>query len=323
MKILDDEFKRSSILRPVRLTRSCRRILGLITYRLGRSKLLWVKFSAKDFCDLGISLSTAKRSLQALRAKQDDIRIRVCWDPDTASWSYLMADVLRLMETNRAEPYLKTDGGRDRIIKTHARGRRITQEQLLLLQQGSNTGFFIESPDSSTAVSPSRTAPGQMTFQFKPGGNPHEQRECHFPVHYRGELKFPIDKQRTRGCAQLMKEKDNQEKQHPMKKLSHFLCKEHLIWLHYDNCKVNWNYGIAFTYCNKALDAGWRKDSIVEAYHIALLECHARATDQALCSGTGRVEWTNSSTVSAANRILQEQGRKFGEIHQLDEVVSS
>jgi len=151
---------------------------------------------------------------------------------------------------------------------------------------------------------------GQMEFSFGSGCNPHKHRECHFPVHYRGELKFPIDKQKTRGCAQLMKDKDKKEKQHPMNRLAHILCKEELYRMHYDNCKIQWTYGIAHKYCNEALNQGWHRDSIISAYYDSLIDCHGRATDQSMADNCTH-RWVNSSTVAGAWKILHREGRMY------------
>ena len=95
------------------------------------------------------------------------------------------------------------------------------------------------------------------------------------------------------------------------KKLAHHLVKREIASLHWDNCKVEFNYGIAYSYVREAIQRGWEKGSIVRAYRLALEDCHARATDQALMTGSGRIMWVNSSTVSKARDILRRIGCRY------------
>ncbi len=77
--------------------------------------------------------------------------------------------------------------------------------------------------------------------------------------------------------------------------------------LHWDNCKVIYRRGLAFTFALGALREGHEATDIATAYDRALHECHAFATDRtAHCGQVHRFE--PSSTVSRARKILKMDG---------------
>lgn len=123
-----------------RLTRSDARLVGWCGWLLKRSKKPWIHLCLPTFCKAtGIGLRTAKRSLQKIRTSPEtEIIARTI--NEKGVWKVLVSSAARLHGLQRSEPFIemKEIPGRrvaspsERIVKTHIRGERILEEQLIL-----------------------------------------------------------------------------------------------------------------------------------------------------------------------------------------------
>ena len=82
-------------------------------------------------------------------------------------------------------------------------------------------------------------------------------------------------------------------------RLAHHL-KRVLEGLHWDNCKVNYNPGMAFRYAETMLLRGFSYETILDGYEAGLSAMHATATDVGLLFGNPRLRFEASSTVNRA-----------------------
>jgi hypothetical protein len=80
--------------------------------------------------------------------------------------------------------------------------------------------------------------------------------------------------------------------------------KRRLARLHWDNCIVRFDEGVAFSFAAAALTAGFLEADILAAYDPALHKNHGRATD---CWAI----WHLGSTVSDAREFLTNTSRRF------------
>ena len=82
-------------------------------------------------------------------------------------------------------------------------------------------------------------------------------------------------------------------------RLAHHL-KRVLEGLHWDNCKVNYNPGMAFRYAETMLLRGFSYETILDGYEAGLSAMHGTATDVGLELGNPRLRFEASSTVNRA-----------------------
>lgn len=69
------------------------------------------------------------------------------------------------------------------------------------------------------------------------------------------------------------------------RRLAHVICRQDLRRHHWDNCKVDFHYGIAYRTALECLVRGYRREHISKAYLIELEELHKTATDVGLLLG--------------------------------------
>ena len=115
-----------------RLSRSDRRLVGWVKYRLSKSSKPWIQLCLLTFCKTtGIGLRTARRSLQKIRqCPQTEIVARTI--NEAGRWQILVSSSARLYGLKRAEPFTETADGAKRVVKEQIRGKEIKEEQLFL-----------------------------------------------------------------------------------------------------------------------------------------------------------------------------------------------
>jgi hypothetical protein len=115
-----------------RLSRSDRRLVGWVKYRLSKSSKPWIQLCLPTFCKTtGIGLRTARRSLQKIRqCPQTEIVARTI--NEAGRWQILVSSSARLYGLKRAEPFTETADGAKRVVKEQIRGKEIKEQQLFL-----------------------------------------------------------------------------------------------------------------------------------------------------------------------------------------------
>jgi hypothetical protein len=91
------------------------------------------------------------------------------------------------------------------------------------------------------------------------------------------------------------------------------IARNDLQGLHWDNCKVRFQFPHAFLYAFRALNEGHARVAISGAYDLALHQRHKDATDHDLNNGANLTRWEPSSTVSLAAERLRTDGRTAAE----------
>lgn len=305
-----------------RLSRSDRRLVGWIKYRLSRSSKPWIHLCLRTFCKAtGISLITAKRSLKKIRSSAEtEIIARTI--NENRTWKVLVSSTQRLHGIKRSEPFSIALDGQQRIVKDHIRGKRINEEQLVLneepLMWKAKPDNQIEQDTPNSKFGETEN-PNQMTFDDglssgslrSPGKTAHTRSSCttnkhvwtkfreyHFSDrHYKGG--FSEEKQRSKhGTADVGVKTRN---------LAWFIARNDLRNEHWSNCKVEHTMRHGFTYALQELRRGCNRQTIVKAYSMALHEIHAVAVDSGV---TKEGSWKPSSTIARARKILVD-----GECH--------
>ena len=299
-----------------RLSRSDRRLVGWIKFRLSRSSKPWIRLCLPTFCKTtDIGLRTAKRSLQKIRNDpKTEIVARTI--NECGRWYILASSCSRLHGLDRSEPFTEFEDGKKRVVKESLRGKRVTTEQLVLNEDPMMWKAKSQDRDRDTEDEQDSKFgpddPNQMTLPVYPGvtksssthtrlpstnnNNAWTNTECHFwDRHTKGG--FSKEKQRRKhGQAEYDQRMIN---------LSFFIARNDLKQEHWDNCKIKHRMKHAFTYSLQELRRGCNRQTIVKAYSMALHEMHGVAVDAGV---TEESSWQPSSTISRARRILIEGG---------------
>lgn len=280
----------------LRLSRSERRLVGWIKYRLAKSSKPWMHLCLPTFCKAtGIGLRTAKRSIQKIRnCPHTEIVGRTI--NENGRWKILVSSCARLHGLKRSEPFVNLENGKKRIVKDQIRGKKINEEQLILnedpiLWKAKSNDRLTDrlSTDQEVGSDQKVENPSQMTLNLSPN------RQCHFWDRHtiRGFTKV---KQRYKhGVADFGVKTRN---------LAFVVARSELQREHYDNCKIRFSMAHGFNYALRELQAGCKRRTIVKAYQMALEQMHAVAVD----AGETKANWSASSTVSRAGRILKDGG---------------
>ena len=89
-----------------------------------------------------------------------------------------------------------------------------------------------------------------------------------------------------------------------MIRLAHHL-KRVIEALHWDNCKVDYDPGMAFVYAKDQLLWGFSYEQILDCYSEGLSAMHATATDVGLLVGNPSLRFKASSTVNRARHLVR------------------
>ena len=273
----------------MKMSRSSLRLRGWIKYRVSRSSKPWIHIRLESFCQLsGLSIRTAKRSLQTLRDENNDLVIRTIHQD--RRWKVVASTTERLQGLKRSEPFNISESGGKQIVKESKMGKEIKHEQLIVGKEkvywNARTGDCLTT-DQEVEGSNSEN-PKQMKLDFSVsvkngcayiGGNSNEFKDK------RGHQQAGFYAKKQRGLAWALARQ--------MKRT------------HYDNMKVRHEMRHAFVYALESIKLNVKRQTIVKAYDMAAHEIHAEAVDQGITE-TGA--WAPSSTIHRARRILREGG---------------
>ena len=326
-----------------RLSRSDRRLVGWVKYRLSKSSKPWIRLCLATFCKAtGIGLRTAKRSLQKIRNDpKTEIVARTI--NENGRWHILVSSCSRLHGLTRSEPFTEFEDGKQRVVKESLRGKRVTAEQLVLNEDPvmwkakSNDSLItneINTQDSKFGtiehLTTDQEVGGLEERTENPCGHPNQMT---LPV-YPGDAQMcvtsssPIQAHSTSTETKFIRpntechfwdrhnkggfSKEKQRRKHgnadfdqKLINLSFFIARYDLKREHWDNCKIKHRMEHGFTFALQELRRGCNRQTIVKAYSMALHEMHGVAVDAGV---TEESSWQPSSTISRARRILIEGG---------------
>ena len=302
-----------------RLSRSDRRLVGWIKFRLSKSSKPWIRLCLPTFCKAtDIGLRTAKRSMQKIRNDpKTEIVARTI--NESGRWHILVSSCSRLHGLTRSEPFSESEDGKKRVVKESLCGKRVTAEQLVLnedpmMWKAKSQDRDRDTEDEQDSKFGPAEHPNQMTLPVYPGdaqksvtksssthtrssstnnNNAWTNTECHFwDRHNKGNNEI----------VQRRKH-DKAEFDQKMINLSFFIARNDLRREHWDNCKIKHRMEHGFTFALQELRRGCNRQTIVKAYSMALHEMHGVAVDAGV---TEESSWQPSSTISRARRILIE-----------------
>ena len=274
------------------LSKSGRRLLGWLRFRSSQSKTAWIKVNLSEFVKMsGVSLRTARRQLELIRHDpKHNVVVRTIYE--NQKWHLLASTAERLHKLQRVEPFSKTESGKHRIVKIRRDGRKLNEDQMIL---GKDASFWKAESDD----------------EMKPE-NAEDSKSC-VPEHplqtnFFGKLNKPSAK-----CHFLSKRREQQVVQrnkhakcgfgHRLTNLSHWIARNELRPLHWENAKPRYEGNFAFFFVRESLRKGAKRKHIIKAYDIALHQAHADAVDQGI---TEPESWRASSTISKARKLLAE-----------------
>jgi len=293
-----------------RLSRSDRRLVGWVKYRLSKSSKPWIHLCLPTFCKAtGIGLRTAKRSLQKIRNDpQTEIVARTI--NENGRWQILVSSCARLHGLKRSEPFVNLENGKKRIVKDQIRGKQINEEQLILNENPvlwkakSNDSL---STDQEVGGLEQKTEnpcdPNQLTLNQLLQEEPKKSKTDNADLRPKTQCHF-WDRHTKGGFTKV-----NQRYKHGVadfgvktRRLAFVIARSELQREHWDNCKIRFSMAHGFNYALRELQAGCKRRTIVKAYQMALKQMHAIAVD----AGETKVCWSASSSVSRAGRILRD-----------------
>ena len=277
----------------MKMSRSSLRLRGWMKYRISRSSKPWVHIRLDSFCELtGLSLRTAKRSLDVLRDGENDLVIRTIHQD--RRWKVVCSTTERLHGLKRSEPFNMSEDGRTQVVKERKHGKQIKHEQLFV---GNNKAYWnaktndLLSKDQEVGCSEQRTE------------NPCDPNQMKLDLRVSDKNRFAD----TKGKNFVFKDKRQVHEQarifaKKQRGLAWSLAREMKL-CHYDNMKVRHEMRHAFVYALESIKLNVKRQTIVKAYEIAAHEIHAEAVDQGV---TEAEAWPPSSTISRARKLLAE-----------------
>ena len=276
------------------LSKSGKRLLGWLRFRSNKSKTPWIKINLDEFVKMsGVSLRTSRRQLELIRHDpRYNVVVRTIYE--NQKWHLLASTAERLHKLQRVEPFSKTESGKRRIVKIRKQGRQLNEDQMII---GKDVAFWkaesneiLETSDSLSAEQEvggsTSNHPLQTTFFGKL--NEHSAK-CHFPKYKERRINPSKVKHAKCGFG------------HKLTNLAHWLARNKLKALHWENAKPQYEGQFAFYFARESLQRGVHQKAIIRAYDIALHEAHADAVDQGV---TEPESWRASSTISKARKIL-------------------
>lgn len=302
--------------KPVRKSRSCRRLVGFIRYRVGKSSKPWIRLRLDEFCNLaGVTDKTARRCLDKIREDQEsDIVVRTCYE--NQKWVLLCSTTKRLDGLKRSEPMESQKDGSKRIIKTRKDGKRINHEQLILGSEGclwkEEEQAALDNDDELEEVE--RENPNQMTFAQDISPELHEAWNNFLgnTSKKRDSLTDIFDPIVIKGFSQ----RENKDKHHKkefgeksLNRLAFFITRNEIEPLFWDNCKIANDKKIVWRFVKDSLQAGYHRRDIVNSFDEALHDCHAMAVDLDPFAEAG--SWRSSSTSFRARKRLSLKRKTF------------
>ena len=275
------------------LSKSGRRLLGWLRFRSAKSKKPWIKVNLQEFVAMsGVSLRTARRQLEIIRTcPKHNVIIRTIYE--NQKWHILASTCERLEKLQRVEPFTQNENGKERIVKIRKHGKRLNENQMIL---GKDASFWkaesddeMKQDDAQDSKSNASEHPLQTNF-FGKLNKPFAK--CHF---FKVNRRVHQDGQRSKHAKC--------EFGHRLTNLSHWIARNELRPLHWDNAKPRYEGNFAFFYVRESLRKGAKRKHIVKAYDIALHQAHQDAVD---LGETQPGVFRASSTISKARKLLAE-----------------
>ena len=274
------------------LSKSGRRLLGWIRFRSSKSKKPWIKVNLQEFVTMsGVSLRTARRQLEIIRTcPKHNVIVRTIYE--NQKWHILASTCERLDKLQRVEPFTQNENGKERIVKVRRNGKRLNENQMIL---GKDASFWkaesddeMKQDDADDSKSCVPDHPLQTNF-FGKLNKP--TAKCHFFSKRREQQVVQRNKHAKCGFG------------HRLTNLSHWIARNELRPLHWDNAKPRYEGNFAFFFVRESLRKGAKRKHIVKAYDIALHKSHQDAVDQGV---TEPGAWRASSTISKARKLLAQ-----------------
>jgi len=302
----------SSKCKRVRYSRTARRLVGYVKYRIGRSKAKpWIRIDLADFAKLAeINIRTARRCLDTIRNDvESDIVVRTCHQD--RRWVLLCSTTSRLHGLSRSEPLPQQNNGKKRIVKTRKNGSTITQEQLVVGSDGVYWGdeTSIQAEEETLVVSDN---PNQQELPLD-DEPPVDLSACWEmflkPAKSSNRVSDISPRVVDRGFSDKSEKKTNTAQRafgDGSHRLAFAIARNYIEPLHYDNCRIMFEIRMAIAYCKQALADGCRKHDIIRCYDDALHDCHAMSQDLDPYRQDG--VWRASSTISRARKLLVGRG---------------
>jgi hypothetical protein len=296
----------------MKMSRSSLRLRGWLKYRIKRSSKPWIHVRLDSFCQLtGLSLRTAKRSLNSLRDENNDLVIRTIHQD--RRWKIVCSTTGRLHGLKRSEPFNMSEDGRTQVVKERKQGKKIVQEQLIV---GKDKAYWNAKSNDSLATeqegggSEYRTEnpcdPNQLNLDLKEPTISHVQSNNNTssrPISVSDKISFA----HTIGKNFVFKDKRQIHEQarifaKKQRGLAWSLARE-MKTIHYDNMKVRHEMRHSFVFALESIQRSVKRNTIIKAYEIAAHEVHAIAVDQGV---TTPGSWSPSSTISKARQLLEK-----------------
>ena len=309
-----------------RHSRSCRRLVGFLKFRISKSSKPWVRVRLEEFCSLaGVTMRTARRCINIIRDDEEsEIVLRTCHED--RRWVLYASTTNRLQGLSRSEPFEVREDGRKRIVKDKKSGRTIKQEQLILnadpVMWKAKPNDCLEDQEEDQEVL--KEHENQDTFDFN---QVQDQELRNAWSRFLGKpIKTEPRVSDILRCEYIggFSPRENKDKHRKSKfgekslnRLAFWITRNELEPLHYDNCKIAVDRPIAWKFTKDALVAGYDRRDIVKSWDDALHDCHGMAVDMDPTAPAGT--WRASSTSCRARKLLQSCKMRYQRVSSKDD----